>query len=76
MTDEHRFLISYIRDSQPESINITTTSPTLSQEDAVRHLISQGISDEDISDIQIMGLHHPLRPDVRPGHYQQPEGNE
>jgi hypothetical protein len=76
MKQEHRFLISYIHNNQPESINITADSSTLSSEDALRHMESLGITRDKVSDLQIMGMHHPLRLEVRPGHYQQPEGNE
>jgi hypothetical protein len=76
MKEEHRFLISYIRNNQPESINITADSGSLSPEAALQHLESLGIDRKEIFDLQIMGMHHPVRPEVRPGHYQQPEGND
>ncbi|RYY76291.1 MAG: hypothetical protein EOO52_01900 [Gammaproteobacteria bacterium] len=75
MSEQHRFLISFITSNQPQSIEATAASETLSKEDAeviIRSTIQQPSAP--ISDIQVVGLHKQKNPNIHPGHYQQPEG--
>lgn len=76
MSNPHRFIISYIIDDQPESIDVQASTETLSHDEA-RQFIVNAINPKPsarITDIRIVGVHHATNPDVRPGHYQQPEG--
>lgn len=68
-----RFLVSYIRDNQPESVELEVDAETLTPEQLRPYLESRHLGDlGKISDIQIMGIHHPPNK-PHPGHYQQPE---
>ena len=74
MADGHLFLVSYILNNQPKTTEIRAEAERISIEQArvyleALHAVS---SSEDISDIQIMGIHHD-RPHQTPGHYQQQE---
>jgi hypothetical protein len=73
---ETRFLISYIVNNQPKSMELSAEADTLSPEDVLPYIKALHISEPltKISDIQVMGIHRPRRPHVPPGHYQQPEG--
>jgi hypothetical protein len=74
MADGHLFLVSYILNNQPKTAEIRAEAERISIEQArvyleALHAVS---SSDDISDIQIMGIHHD-RPHQTPGHYQQQE---
>jgi len=76
MSRQHRYLISYINDNQPASIEVLSDADTLSIDDA-RHYITASLQSSNptpVTDIQIVSIHHPPNPDVHPAHYQQPEG--
>ncbi|WP_039913413.1 hypothetical protein [Cellvibrio mixtus] len=75
MADQYRFLISFIVDNEPKTIEHYSNNDTLSDEEAetlVRKSVEK--SDARITDIRVTGIHHPKNPKVHPGHYQQPEG--
>ncbi|PUA28433.1 MAG: hypothetical protein B0W54_18465 [Cellvibrio sp. 79] len=75
MADQYRFLISFIVDNQPQTIETYTDSDTLSEDDAEK-LARQSVekSDAKITNVRVTGIYHPKNPKVYPGHYQQPEG--
>lgn len=76
MSRQHKYLISYIYDNQPVSIEIFSDADTLSVDDA-RDYVAASLKSPiptRITDIQVVSIHHPTNPDVHPGHYQQPEG--
>ena len=69
MADGHLFLVSYILNNQPKTAEIRAEAERISIEQArvyleALHAVS---SSDDISDIQIMGIHHD-RPHQTPGH--------
>ncbi|BCA28660.1 hypothetical protein [Metapseudomonas otitidis] len=70
----HRFLVSYIHDNQPGSVEVESTHAHLTPEQA--HLQVQtlrGIDDPSrLSDIQVTPILHAKEPGTTPGHYQQP----
>lgn len=75
MAKPYRFLISFIADNEPKTIEHYSDSDSLSNEDAeilVRKCVEK--PDTNITDIRVTGIHHPKNPKVHPGHYQQPEG--
>lgn len=74
MLKEHRFLVSYIINNQPRSTELCLENETLTPEEARVHLENARAIDADevITDIQVMGIHHPRKPGHHPGHYQQP----
>jgi hypothetical protein len=76
MSRQQRFLISYIQDNQPASIEVLSDADTLSPDDAREYVTASLKSPVParITDIQVVSIHHPPNPDVHPGHYQQPEG--
>jgi hypothetical protein len=79
MLKQRRFIISYILNNQPQSIDVQTEAETISEEEARDYISeSHGVEEKpaNITDIQIIGVYHSNDPDVRPGHYQQPEGND
>jgi hypothetical protein len=74
MGDSHLFLVSYILNNQPKTAEIRAETDRVSVDQArvyleALHAVS---SSNDISDIQVMGIHH-HRPHQTPGHYQQQE---
>ena len=75
MSSQYRFLISYIYNNQPNTLEVSCAAEKLSQEDAIKFIVQAFKVDANrITDIRITGLHHPNNPAVHPGHYQQPEG--
>lgn len=76
MSRQHRFLISYINDNQPESIEVFSDADSLTIDDAREYVTASLKSPVParITDIQVVSIHHSPNPDVHPGHYQQPEG--
>ena len=75
MNKKYRFIISYICDNQPNSIEISSEDDSMEVDEAEKYIrLAHSSRDSHISDIRIVGLHRPNNPDVHPGHYQQPEG--
>lgn len=76
MSRQHRYLISYINDNQPASIEVLSDADTLSVDDARDYITAslKSPTPTPITDIQVVSIHHSPNPDVHPGHYQQPEG--
>ncbi len=75
MAKHYRFLISFIVDNEPKTIEHYSDSGALSDEEA-ELLVRKSVEkpDANITDIRVTGIHHPNNPKVHPGHYQQPEG--
>jgi hypothetical protein len=74
MSTQHRFLISFIQDNQPKTIEAHCDSETMSLVEAEATIRAQLQNpNSTVTDIQVMGLHRPNNPHVHPGHYQQPE---
>lgn len=75
MADQYRFLISFIVDNQPQTIETYNDNDKLSEAE-VEALVRKSVekADAKITDIQVTGIYHPKNPNVHPGHYQQPEG--
>jgi hypothetical protein len=69
-----RFLVSFIVNNQPQTMEVFWNSETFPMAEA-ENLLRSSFPNSSITDIQITGLHHSNNPDVHPGHYQQPEGN-
>lgn len=76
MKSNQRFLVSYIFKNQPQSLEVNADAETLSPDDVRPYIeaIHSSDSSAKVSDIQVMGIHRPLRPHVHPGRYQQPQG--
>ncbi len=75
MKGKTRFLISYICDNQPNTMEVSSDRETLSVEEAEKYIrLANASKNVSITDIRVVGLHHPNNPNVHPGHYQQPEG--
>lgn len=73
MLSDYRFLVSFIANNQPQTMEIFWSSEALPMADA-ENLVKKSFPNAQISDIQITGLHRENNPHVHPGHYQQPEG--
>ncbi len=75
MADQYRFLISFIVDNQPQTIETYNDNDTLSEDEA-EELARKSVekADAKITDVRVTGIYHPKNPKVHPGHYQQPEG--
>ncbi len=73
MKDQHHFLVSFIADNQPQTMEVFWNSETLPMADA-ENLLRKSFPGATITDIRITGIHRPNNPKVHPGHYQQPEG--
>lgn len=74
MNFNQRFLVSYLFKNQPQSLEVNANAESLSADD-VRPYIEAIHSSESagrVSDIQVMGIHRPFTPHVRPQHYQRP----
>lgn len=74
MNDSPRFLISFIADNQPGTMEAFWNSETMPHSEA-ENLVRKSFPSATITDVQVTSIHHPNNPDVHPGHYQQPEGN-
>ena len=75
MKGRHRFLISYICDNQPNTIEMSCDSDSLDMEEAEKHIrLVNKAKSSSITDIRVVSLHRANNPNVHPGHYQQPEG--
>lgn len=75
MKGKNRFLISYICDNQPNTLEITSDSDTLNGDEAGKYItLANPSKNSTITDIRVVSLHRPNNPNVHPGHYQQPEG--
>lgn len=75
MKKQHRFLVSYICDNQPNSMEVSSDKDSLPQGEAEEYIkLAHPQANAKISDVRIVGLHRTNNPDVHPGHYQQPEG--
>lgn len=75
MKNQHRFIISYICDNQPNSMEVSSDKDSLTPEEVESYInLAHPSGDSTITDIRIVGLHRPNNPNVHPGHYQQPEG--
>ena len=75
MANQRRFLISYICDNQPNTIEISSDAESLSTEDAEKYIkLANKSKTSSITDIRVTGLYTTKNPKVHPGHYQQPEG--
>jgi hypothetical protein len=74
MGESHLFLVSYILNNQPKTAEVRAEADTLSTSQARVYLEAlHAVSDSaELSDIQVMGIHH-NRPRQTPGHYQQQE---
>lgn len=75
MIKEHRFLVSYILNNQPQSTEVCLENETLTPEEARTCIeAAHAIDPSDvITDIQVMSIHHSRKPGHHPGHYVQPE---
>jgi hypothetical protein len=75
MKGKNRFIISYICDNQPNTMEVSVEADYLSVEEAEKYIKQANTSkNAAITDIRVVGLHRPNNPSVHPGHYQQPEG--
>jgi hypothetical protein len=75
MKEKQRFLISYICDNQPNTMEISCESDSLSVDEAEKYIkLANPSKKASITDIRVVGLYRPNNPNVHPGHYQQPEG--
>lgn len=75
MKKHYRFIISYICNNQPNSMEVSSDKDRLEQDEAEKYIkLAHSAQGDRISDIRIVGLHRPINPDVHPGHYQQREG--
>ncbi|MDO8345850.1 MAG: hypothetical protein Q7T48_21810 [Cellvibrio sp.] len=75
MKKSQRFLISYICDNHPNTLEISSDKDSLNREEALEYIkLANVLKSASITDIRIVGLHRPNNPNVHPGHYQQPEG--
>ncbi|MEN0039169.1 MAG: hypothetical protein AAGC78_18970 [Cellvibrio sp.] len=75
MKKQNRFLISYLCDNQPNTIEISSDKESMDRDEAETYIhLANNIKAGHITDIQVISLHRPNNPDVHPGHYQQPEG--
>ena len=75
MKKQYRFLISYLCNNQPNTIEISCDKDSLDRDEAEKYIqLANQVKAGAISDIQIISLHRPNNPNVHPGHYQQPEG--
>lgn len=73
MKKHHRFIISYICDNQPNSMEVSSDSESLALGEAEEYIKLAHLSDSAcISDIRIVGFHHPANSDVHSGHYPLP----
>ncbi|ABR85045.1 MULTISPECIES: hypothetical protein [Pseudomonas aeruginosa group] len=70
----HLFLISYILDDQPMTTELHSEAPTLTREDARRHLeaLHRPRDARALSDIQVSKVERTHEAGTTPGHYQQP----
>ena len=73
MSDAHRFLVSFIANNQPQTMEVFWNSEALPMADT-ENLLQKSYPGASITDIRITSLHRENNPDVHPGHYQQPEG--
>lgn len=74
MKHQNRFLISYICDNQPNTIELSSDSESLDVEEAEKYIrLANTAPSPVITDIRVVGLHR-AHDKVHPGHYQQPEG--
>jgi hypothetical protein len=74
MKDLPRFLVSFIVDNQPKTMEVFWNSEALPMNEA-ENLVRKSFPNSSVTDVQVTSIHHPNNPDVHPGHYQQPEGN-
>jgi len=71
MRQKQRFLISYILDNQPTTMEVECTGEHLTQEQARAHVEARhdSTASDQITDIQVTPI---LHPDSEPGHNYQP----
>jgi len=71
MREKHRFLVSYIIDNQPTTMEVQCAAEHLSPEQARAHVEARHDNrpSEHITDIQVTPV---LHPDSEPGHNYQP----
>ena len=71
MREKHRFLVSYIIDNQPTTMEVQCTAEHLTPEQARAHVESRhdNCFSERITDIQVTPVLHPA---PEPGHNYQP----
>lgn len=75
MSKTHRFLVSYLCNNQPNTIEISSESDSMDVSEAEKYIrLANTTKNAAITDIRVVGLHRPNNPEVHPGHYQQPEG--
>lgn len=75
MNKQHRFLISYLCNNQPNTIEISSDKDSLNRDEAEEYIhLANSAKSSHITNIQVISLHRPNNPEVHPGHYQQPEG--
>lgn len=74
MKRPQRFLISYLCDNQPNTIEISSEQDSLDIDEAREHIKLVNTSKAVvITDIRVVGLYRANNPDVHLGYYQQPE---
>lgn len=72
MKEKSRFLISYICDNQPNTIEISCDADSLDIEEAEEYIkLANPLKNFTITDIRVVGLFRPTNPDVHPGHLNQ-----
>lgn len=75
MKKQQRFLISYLCNNQPNTMEISCDKDSLGVEEAEKYIRSiNSARTAIITDIRVVGMHHTNNPKVHPGHYHQPEG--
>lgn len=75
MNKQHRFLISYRCNNQPNTIEISCDNDLLARDAAEQYIqLINTAKAGAITDIQVISLHRPNDPPIHAGHYQQPEG--
>ena len=72
MKTQNRFLISYICDNQPSTIELSSDNESLDVEEAEKYIrLANTAPSPAITDIRVVSLHR-AKDHVHPGHYQQP----
>lgn len=74
MSTEHRYIVSFIADNQPQSRTLVDNRETLepaTAESLVKNTFPE-FKDIELTDVQVQKRTKPEEGDNIPGHYQQP----
>lgn len=75
MKKQCRFLISYLCNNQPNTIEISCNKDSLDRDEAEKYILLANTAKAGaITDIQVISLHRPNNHDVHSGYYRQHEG--